>query len=76
MGSRIVSDGGFRLVAHKDFKMRRAMLWRIIREKHALELSSANPFVKGAAWFRARREFNREWAKVSPSPHSLFSTKL
>jgi hypothetical protein len=73
MKQSIVSDGSYRLATNNDFRLRRAALWRAISEKYARELAAANPLARYAAWYRARREFNREWAKLSPSPGSLFS---
>ena len=76
MNNPIVSDGHLRWAQNKSVQARQQELWKTVFARHAAQHARAGLFGKIAVRWRVHREYVREWKKISPSPHALFSTPL
>jgi hypothetical protein len=73
MKSRIVADGGVRLLEGKQFQARLRELRESIRARHAAEFAGAGFLRRLVLCWHIAAEFRRERRKIEPSPHSLYS---
>ena len=72
MKNAFLPDGHWRLMLDKSTQQRKVELWISVRVRHAAELSAAGLLGGMMIRLRMRREFNREWKQVAPSPHALY----